>query len=260
MRVVGDMLGFGDLDDATLTRWFHELSAGMTNFVGDPQVAARAAATRADIDADLRVRIARLTREPDGSALASMIHVGTVDGRPRTFDQLASSLRVILLGGLQEPGHAAASSLLGLLSDPAQLAAVRADPATLLPLAVHEGLRWIAPFGFAERRARRALEIGGAAIPAGGEIGLVLSSASRDEARYAEPDRFDLGRERIAHASFGFGAHYCSGHAVSRPLEEAALGAILDGLPGVRLDPAQPPLVRGFAVRGPVRLPIVWDA
>mgnify|MGYP006276031665 CR=1 FL=1 len=259
VRVIGDMLGFADVDDAVLQRWFRSLSAGMVNLAGDPDVAAEADRARAEIDADLRERIARLTVEPDGSALAHMIHDGLVGDRPRGFDELVSSLRVIILGGFQEPGHGAANSLYGLLADEEQLALALADPATAIPGAVHEGLRWIAPFGFADRRALEDIEIAGATIPAGADIALVLSSCNRDESRYDDPDRFDLRRERIPHASFGFGTHYCSGHAVTRPFEEIALEEILRGLPGLRLDPARPPLVQGVAVRGAWSLPVVWD-
>jgi cytochrome P450 len=260
VRVIGDMLGFADVDDATLQRWFHALSADMVNFAGDPAVRAEGDRARAEIDVDLRDRIARLVREPDGSALSEMVHVGTADGAPRGFDDLISSMRVIILGGFQEPGHGAANTLLGLLSDDEQLALALADPATALPGAVHEGLRWIAPFGFAERRALEDVEIQGVAIPAGAEMALVLSSCNRDESRYDDPDRFDLRRERIPHASFGFGTHYCSGHAVTRPLEEIMLGEMLAGLPGLRADPERPPVVHGVAVRGAWSLPVVWDA
>ena len=260
VRVIGDMLGFADVDDAVLQRWFHALSAGMVNFAGDPEVAAAADRARSEIDADLHERIERLTREPDGSALAEMVHVGTVDGRPRRFEDLVSSMRVIILGGFQEPGHGAANSLHGLLSDPEQLALAHADPAGALPGAVHEGLRWIAPFGFAERRALEDIEIAGARIPAGAEMALVLASCNRDETRYEDPDRFDLRRERIPHASFGFGTHYCSGHAVTRPLEEIMLGEMLAGLPNLRADPDRPPVLHGVAVRGAWSLPVVWDA
>ena len=259
VRVIGDMMGFADIDDVTLMRWFLALSEGMTNFSGDSEVTERAADARQEIDLDMYERIARLRRAPDNSALSQMIHAATPDGRMRSFDELIPSLRVIILGGFQEPGHGAANSLYGLLANPLQRAAVIAHPGETIPLAVHEGLRWIAPFGYAERRARRELEIAGTVIPMGAEIGLAIASTNRDESRYADAEQFDLFRERIPHSSFGFGAHFCSGHAVTRPLEEIALEAVFDGLGNVRLDPDREPVVHGFTVRGAWSLPIVWD-
>ena len=83
-----------------------------------------------------------------------------------------------------------------------------------------------------------------------------------DESRYDDPDRFDLRRERIPHASFGFGTHYCSGHAVTRPFEEIALEEILRGLPGLRLDPAADPApdLRGDITNRVMRtVPLAFD-
>ena len=55
------------------------------------------------------------------------------------------SLKVAILGGMQEPGHGAGSVVAGLFTRPEQLAAVVADPVGLVPAAVEEGLRWVAP-------------------------------------------------------------------------------------------------------------------
>lgn len=260
VRTIGDMLGLADVDDETLLRWFHALASGMVDFERDDDVAARARAAVAEIDEDMRARLDRLARDPDDSALAHMVHVGTPDGRPRTFDELIPTIRVIILGGFQEPGHGAGIALYGILADAEQRELVLADPQSALPAAVHEGLRWIAPFGLAERRALDDIEINGAVIPGGAEMSLVLASCNRDETRYENPDRFDLRRPRVAHAAFGFGTHYCSGHAVSRSFEEIALEEILGGLPGLRLDADAEPVIRGVAARGVWSMPVVWDA
>jgi cytochrome P450 len=260
VRVIGDVLGLGDVDDATLQRWFQGLNTGLNNFNADPELQRVSDEAMAEVDEYTRGAIDRLTAAPDDSALSHMIHTGLDGGPPRTYDDLIGTIRVIILGGFQEPGHGAAASLLGILQDPeTQLTSVLADPSTNIPHAVHEGLRWIAPFGFTGRRAIADLEIGGVTIPAGGEISIACGSANRDERRYDDPDRFDLHRPRMPHASFGYGAHFCSGHFISRQLERIALEEVFSGLPGIRLDPDRPPVVHGFAVRGVKSLPVVWD-
>jgi cytochrome P450 len=261
VRAMGDMLGFGDVGDDTLQDWFHALSAGLVNRGAAAEPASAAQRTMREIDAYMRAAIDRLTAAPDASGLSHMIHTGTPRGQPRCFDELIGSLRVIVLGALQEPGHGAANTLYGLLSDRReQLARVLAAPDVAIPLAVHEGLRWLAPFGLTDRCTLRDVEIGGVTIPAGQEVGIVIASANRDEARFERPDTFDLDRPHLPTAAFGHGAHFCSGHAVSRELERIALEEVLRGLPNVRLDPDRPPLVRGFTIRGATRLPVVWDA
>jgi aromatic O-demethylase, cytochrome P450 subunit len=260
VRVIGDVLGLTDVDDATLQRWFQSLSAGMTNLGEDAELALACERTRTELDLYMQAAIERLTGAPDDCGLSHMIHSATPDGRPRTFDELIGTIRVIILGGFQEPGHGAAASLLGVLGAPDQLAAVLEEPATAIPAAVHEGLRWISPFGITERSARVETTIGGVTLREGDEIAVCLGSADRDGSRYEEPDRFDLRRPRLPHAAFGYGAHFCAGHFVSRQMEQVALGELFLRLPGLRLDPEKEPLVRGFNVRGVKSLPVVWDA
>ncbi len=260
VRVIGDVLGLTDVADATLQRWFQSLSAGMTNLGEDPELAAASDLATAELDAYMRAAIDRLAGAPDDCGLSHMVNTATPDGRPRAFDELIGTIRVIILGGFQEPGHGAAASLLGVLGEPEQLAAVLADPAKAIPAAVHEGLRWISPFGITERSARTEVRIGSVTLQPGEEIALCLGSANHDESRYEHPDRFDLSRPRLPHAAFGYGAHFCAGHFVSRQVEQVALEELFTRLPGLRLDPDREPLVRGFNVRGVKALPVVWDA
>jgi cytochrome P450 len=261
VRVIGDVLGFSDLDDETLQRWFHGLSAGLSNRVHDnTEVSAYAKAIRDEVDDHVAVAIERVTGSLDGSGLSHMVHSGLQEGQPpRTYEDLIGTIRVIVLGGFQEPGHGAAASLLGLLSKPAQLEAVREQPEEMIPKAVHEGLRWLAPFGFVERRTRVDITVAGVPIPAGSEVILVCASANRDESRYEDGDQFDVFRPRQSHASFGYGAHFCSGHFISRRLEQIMLEEILSRLPGLRLDPERPAVVRGCAARGVKSLPVLWS-
>jgi aromatic O-demethylase, cytochrome P450 subunit len=54
--------------------------------------------------------------------------------------------------------------------------------------------------------------------------------------------------------------HFCLGHFVARRLEQVMLEELFTRLPSLRPDPAQPPVVHGWAVRAAKRLPVVWDA
>ncbi len=258
VRGLGELLGLG-VDDDTLRHWFHELNVGISSSELDPAKLARADAVTAQIEERLVPLLERLVREPDDSMLSHMLHGGREAGDPRTPEQVMPSLKVILLGGMQEPGHAAGSTLLGLLGRPEQLARVAADPA-LVPTAINEGLRWIAPIGWTERQAACDVELGGVEIAAGDVVEVVLAAANRDPARFPHPDAYDLDRPRQSHMSFGNGEHFCSGHYFSRQLERIALEELLPALPGLRLDPDRPPVVTGFAFRAPKQLHVRWDA
>jgi hypothetical protein len=107
----------------------------------------------------------RLEASPDDSTISHLLHSGMPAGACRARDYVMPTLKVILLGGMQEPGHAGGSALAGLLASPAQLGAVREDPAGLVPAVVEEGLRWVSPIGTQTRQAVTGTELGGVTIP-----------------------------------------------------------------------------------------------
>jgi cytochrome P450 len=254
---LGRVLGLGHLDGDTLRRWFHGLAEGAINFEDDPAKWEISDETAAEIDRELTPVFERLDAEPDGSTIATMLQhaEGTLEERVAT---ILPTLKVILLGGMQEPGHAAGSTLVGLLES-GQAAAVRADPA-LVRDAIEEGLRWLSPIGTQTRRALVDAELGGATVPAGANLGLLVSSANRDEEVWGPTaDAYDLFRPRRNHAAFGFGPHFCSGHHFSRVQMRIALGRLLERLPGIRLDPERPPVFDGWEFRAPQHLHVRWD-
>ena len=120
---------------------------------------------------------------------------------------------------------------------------------------VEETLRWETPVLFVARQATRATEIAGVHIPEGKVVSAVIASGNRDEAHYPDADRFDLDRRADDHLSFGFGRHFCLGYHLAKMEARTALGAVLDRLPELRLDPdADPPRITGLAFRSPQAL------
>ena len=169
-------------------------------------------------------------------------------------------MKVILLGGMQEPGHAAGSTLVGLLAS-GQAAALAADPAGLVRDAIEEGLRWVSPIGTQTRRVAVATELGGAALDVGANLGALVSSANRDEEIWGPTaDVYDLFRPKRNHAAFGFGPHFCSGHHFSRVQMRIAVQRLFERLPALRADPDQPAEFSGWEFRAPRHLHVLWDA
>jgi cytochrome P450 len=178
-----------------------------------------------------------------------MIWTGRDTGDPRPREQYLPSLKVILLGGMQEPGHGAGSVLYALLTHPQALGEVIADIDGLLGAAIDEGMRWIAPIGTQGRRTTQPLELGGAELPADAPVAAVIASANRDDQRFEHADSFDLHRDRQRLATFGFGRHFCSGHAFARAQERIALRELLRRFPRVAL--AAEPEFSGWEFRAP---------
>lgn len=254
---LGSVLGLGHVPADTLRQWFHGLAMGAINFERDPDKQRLNDETAAWIDTELRPLMTRLQTEPDGSTIASMLTHGCPVGQARSIEQVMPSLKLIILGGMQEPGHGAASCLVGLLQDRGQLEWVRDDPERWED-AVHEALRWMAPIGTQTRQAVSDVELGGTTIPAGAMVAGVVASACRDEAVVDRPDEFDVRRERRPHAAFGYGPHFCAGHAFARAQEQIALRVLCDALPDLVLDEEHEVEFRGWEFRAPTAVHARW--
>jgi aromatic O-demethylase, cytochrome P450 subunit len=254
---LASVLGLGDVDVDTLRRWFHGMNLGATNFERDPVKQAQADAVCAEIDEVAVPRMERLRAAPDDSTMSHLLHAGAPPGQPRAIEHVLPSLKVAILGGMQEPGHAGGTVMCGLFSRPEQLAEVRSDPVSAVGPAVEEGLRWVAPIGTQFRTAARDVEIGGATIPAGAGVSAVLASANRDESLFDDPDRFDLHRPNRQQAAFGFGKHFCSGHAFARKQMQIAVEVLITSYPDARPATDSPARFRGWEFRAPAQLPVL---
>jgi cytochrome P450 len=253
---LGSVLGIDQLGADKLRDWFWRLHQGVINFEGDPEREQIGSACSHEIDVVLAPLFDRLEAAGDDCTISHLLHSGLPDGGCRARDYVMPTLKVILLGGMQEPGHGGGSTLAALLADTGQLDAVRADQ-DLLPAAVEEALRWMSPIGTQTRQAVADVELGGAVIPAGAPVGALVSSANRDESRFADPDRFDIFRPRQANLAFGGGRHFCAGHAFSRAQIRIAIDVLLHRFPVIALDPARPPQFRGWEFRAPRNLDVI---
>lgn len=253
VMTLGKVLGVGHLSAEQLRDWFWRLHLGVINFEGNPERGAVGLACSAEIDRTLTPVFQRLATDPDDSTISHLLHSGSSDG-PRDQSAVMPTLKVILLGGMQEPGHGGGSTLAGLLKNPAQLAAVRQDRELLLPAAVEEGLRWVSPIGTQTRQVTADLEFGGTVIPAGAPVGALVSAANRDQARFTDPDVFDVFRERKSNLAFGSGKHFCAGHAFSRAQIRIALDELLARFPRIKL--TKEPDFRGWEFRAPRHLEV----
>ena len=59
-------------------------------------------------------------------------------------------------------------------------------------------------------------ELSGTPIAAGQKVAMYYTSANRDEAVFAEPQRFDIHRNPNPHLSFGIAEHFCLGVHLAR--------------------------------------------
>jgi cytochrome P450 len=260
VRCIGNVIGLTGTPNETLVEWFHAMSAGLQNVNDDQAVWDRLERALAEIDEQLGALYESALAEPDHTLMSHVMHGGMPDGQVRSFDEVVPTMKVIILGGLQEPGHAAANACAGLLLNPEQARVVADDPKEHALRAFDEGLRWISPIGVTPRVTAEDVVVADTHIPAGSSVAIVMASANRDENRFVDPDRFDMFRKKRPHLSFGFRPHFCSGHALSRAMGEIALEEVFTQLPNLRLDENRELRAKGWRFRGVSDLPAKWDA
>jgi cytochrome P450 len=256
-RVLKRALGLGFVDEETLRRWFVELATGAANFEGDPAKQAIADAASAEVNETVAPVVERLEREPDDTLLSSMVHT-EVDGERLTREEIQSNLKVMIVGGLQATTDLIALSLWAILSHPAQLDEVRADPKLADP-AIEEAARWHSPVGTSTRQTTRDTELGGVKLEQGALVAAVLASANHDERNWSEPERYDIRRREGSHLAFATGPHLCIGARLGRYEARTAWRVLLDRLPGLRLDPERPIEISGWEFRSPHHLHVQWS-
>jgi cytochrome P450 len=169
-------------------------------------------------------------------------------------EEAVSNNAVLLFGGIETTEGMIANALWHLLTNPGQLALVRAEP-ELLANAVEESLRLEPAAATIDRYATRDAD----PIRAGDLVSVSIAAANRDPAVFEDPDRFDVRRANAKlHLAFAHGPHVCIGMHLARLEAHTALRVVLDRLPGLRLaEPTQP---RGLVFRKPPALRVDWDA
>ncbi len=228
---------------------FQRLALGQTDYVNHEK-AIEAGRKLGDYFTAL---VEERRRDP-GDDLVSLLALTEVDGEYLPHEVLISFLRQLMNAAGDTTYRGTSILLTALLEHPDQMEAIRADRG-LIPQAIEEALRWDGPVAVQMRMAAVDAELAGVAIPAGSLLDVVAGAANRDPEIYADPDRFDIFRDRKPHFAFSRGPHICVGQHLARVEMTRALHAVLDHLPGLRFDPDKaPPQIRGSMMRVPRHL------
>ncbi len=251
-QIIAGLLGLPQEDYPQFQRWSISLLAVGVN----PERAA--AATKAL--GDYLVPILADRRRQPRDDLTSGLAEAEIDGERLSDEEIFCFLHLLLPAGVETTYRSLGNLLFGLLSNPDQLDAVRADRSQL-PQAIEEATRWEPPLLSITRVATRDTELAGVPIPAGSSVMPMLGAANRDEDRYLDPDHFDIFRQQRAHIAWGHGPHVCLGMHLARMEMRAAVNLLLDRLPNLRLDPdGDDPHIRGQVFRSPTSLPVLFGA
>jgi len=169
--------------------------------------------------------VAGRLRAPGDDLLSTLLRA-EVDGDRLSEVDLDNFFSILVVAGNETTRIAIAQGILAFCEHPDQWERLRAEPA-LLGAATDEVLRWSCPTHFMRRTAAADAEFGGAPIRAGDKVVLWYVSGNRDEAEFADPDAFDIGRSPNQHLSFGRGGpHLCLGAHLARLEVRVVLAAL----------------------------------
>ncbi|MER6078475.1 cytochrome P450 [Streptomyces sp. NPDC001833] len=246
VAVIAEMLGIPEADRAPLRPWSADI-CGMYELNPSEDTAAKAVRASVEFSEYLRELIAERRKEPGDDLVSGLIEAHD-EGDRLTEQEMISTAVLLLNAGHEATVNATVNGWYALFRNPAQLAALRADP-SLVPTAIEELMRYDTPLQLFERWVLDEIEIDGTTVPRGAEIAMLFGSANHDPAVFHHPAHLDLTRRDNPHISFSAGIHYCIGAPLARIELAASMTALLERAPTLALA-AEPKRKPNFVIRG----------
>jgi cytochrome P450 len=226
--VIAEMLGIPLADGRRLYELVEILTSGYV--VGDSAI-EQAVTQMFQYGTELAAR----KRADPGDDIATSLLQAEVDGQSLTDLEFNLFFILLMNAGGDTTRNLVAAGILALMQHPAERQRLEADP-SLMPSAIEEMLRYTSPVIEFVRTATRDTELRGIAIKAGERAAMFYPSANRDESRFADPDRFDIGRAPNPHLAFGGGGtHFCLGANLARVEASAIIPEVLSRMNGLEL-------------------------
>jgi cytochrome P450 len=258
LRVIGELLGLPEGDLAQLHHWATDWLVLMQP--GHPlerqlELARSVVSMQRyfmDAVADRRAR-------PGADLISALVAAADELDPPLADDAVMGVPFDLVIAGHVTVTRAIGSALLLLVDDPARADLLRRREE--VPDLVEELLRMESPAQGLFRTVTRDVELNGVTIPRGAKVMVHFGSANRDEAVFAEPDRFDAHRNELAkHLAFGKGIHFCIGAPLARLELRIALPLLVERLPHLRPVEGAPPVREQiFFARGLAQLRLAWS-
>jgi cytochrome P450 len=196
-------------------------------------------------------------REHPTEDLASAIANARIDGEPLSDIETVSYYLIVATAGHDTTSATISGGLHALIDGPDQLQRLR-DNLDLMPLATEEMIRWATPVKEFMRTAAEDTTVRGVPIAAGESLLLSYVSGNRDEEVFADPFRFDVGRDPNKHLAFGYGVHFCLGAALARMEVSSFFSELVPRLKSIELT-GDPEHVATTFVGGLKHLPVRYS-
>jgi cytochrome P450 len=198
----------------------------------------------------------RVARADD---LTSALLDAEIEGDTLTDEEIIGFMFLMVVAGNETTTKLLGNALYWAGADPAEYAKVAADP-DLVADWVEETLRYDTSSQIVARTATADLDYHGGTIPAGAKVLLLIGSANRDPAAFADGDSYRIDRnDGGALASFGAGVHFCLGAHLARLEATVVLGEFARRVARYEVDHGGIERVHSTNVRGFAQLPITVE-
>ena len=228
LLVLADLLGIPPEDRHRMYRWSNHLVGFDDPEYGGGDIDVYRATMAEAFQYSLTLALRR--REVPTGDLGSLLANAELDGQRLSDREFCNFWLLLVVAGNETTRHLISGSLQALVSHPAECDRLVAGEVEMRT-AVDELIRWVTPIMQFRRTATRDTELCGRRIEAGDKVVLYYTSANRDAAVFAEPDRLNLSRDPNPHLAFGVGPHFCLGSHLARLELTALLTAIRPHLP-----------------------------
>lgn len=198
--------------------------------------------------------IADRRRDPGDDIISHL--VGLIDsGSDKITDiELVANLVVLLNASFVTTMNLLGNGLIPLLARPDLVDRVRAD-ADVASRCVEEILRYDSPVQLLSRIAGEDTSLAGVPVAAGSDVLVLIGAANRDPHKHTDPGTFDPDRPDVGHQSFGGGAYFCLGAALSRLEGRLAFPRLFQRFPDLAVA-GEPTRSGGFLLRGYSVVPV----
>ena len=253
LTMIAALMGVPADDQDQLVDWSHAIVRLYDQACTPEEGTAAEQATTQFVDY-VRSMITDRRRRPTDDLVTALIEA-EVDGDRLSEDEVVATAILTLNAGHEATVQAIGNGLLALAQNPGQFQRLRRDP-DMIGTAVEELLRFDTPLQMFERWVLEDVEWNGTMLKRGSKVGLLMGSANRDEAVFADPEILDLGRVDNPHVSFGGGIHYCVGAPLAKVELDVAFSHLARRVKEFELDTDRLHRTPSLVFRGVRELPL----
>ncbi len=238
IEVIGNLLDVPIDERAPLREWSLAILSALEPALNEAQL-ARGNAAVAEFCEYLKTLVARRRASPgnpEEDVLTRLIFDTDLQtGEPLSESELLHNCIFLLNAGHETTTNLIGNALVLFGEHDEERERLLAQP-ELINSAIEEVLRYESSNQLGNRMTTEEVEVGGVRLAAGTPVHLGIGAANRDPAQFADPERFDIGRDPNRHLAFASGIHQCAGMNLARLEGRVALERFLKRYPNYRLE------------------------